>query len=184
MRCILRNMSQNLRLYRPTIQRERKNKWSNETDHPKSARRLIENDSRPSLDPGLRNARSARFRPLGEYVFPFFTPCRIITSYSAPCRNIGGRRIVAKPRAKRDFGFCEKRVFTEQTSAISHSHRDSVRNNEVRASSAMSVIVGSERQCMYICMLCVWHTYGILLNAAIFRNSYFNEPHRTRSRKL
>lgn len=148
--------------------RERKNKWSNKTDHPKSARRLVEKDSRPLLDPGLRNARSAfRVSVPSENTFsPFYTvPDYNFVLHS--CRNTAAAAS-SQPRAKRDFGFCEKRVFTEQTSTISHSHRDSVRNNEVRASSAMSVIVGSERH-VCICMLCVWHTYGILLNTRYSR---------------
>lgn len=118
------------------------------------------------LDQGLRNARSA-FPSPRRIRFPLFTLCRIITSYSTRVATTAAAAASSQPRAKRDFGFCEERVFTEQSSTISHSHRDFVRNNEVRASSAMSVIVGSERH-VCICVVRVAYVWDFIKHA-IFR---------------
>lgn len=64
--------------------RKRKNKWSNKTDHPKSARRLVEKESRPGCSTQDCVTRGARFAfPSPRRIrFPLFTPRRIITSYS------------------------------------------------------------------------------------------------------
>lgn len=95
----------------------------------------------------MRNARSAvRASVPSEntlFLFLFFLR-QVGLWFLTPLVSQRGRRIVAASR-KRDFRFGEERAFAEQSSVISHSYRDPVRNNEVRASSVVSVIAGSER---------------------------------------
>lgn len=101
----------------------------------------LSDKSEKTFDGGLRNTRSAfRASVLSEYAFPFLR--RVGLWFLTSLVSQHGRRIVAASR-KRDFRFCEERAFAEQSSVISHSYRDPVRNNEVRA-SVVSVIAGSE----------------------------------------
>lgn len=91
---------------------------------------------------GLRNVRSA-FRASVPAVYAFSFLYRVGLWFLTPLVLQRDRRIVAASR-KRDFRFCEERAFAEQSSVISHSYHDPVRNNEVRTSSVVSVIAGSE----------------------------------------